>query len=558
MTNYKLGRRTPKNAPAIKLSDVLTGTVPDHPLAADFLNIGGWQMLGNDTHGDCITPETRVLTADLRWVPAGDLLVGDKLLAFTEEPVIGEIDGAKSKGRYYTPAVVECIDRVIRPCYELEFDDGTVVRSSEGHRWLVGSLSNGAKWVETKNLKAGGHNASSVGKPFDVWDTDESYAAGYVAAALDGEGNLDQQGTTQRVVFSQVQNPMLDEVERCFKALDIEYRHGIDPRSQRYESRQDVHRISVGKRRDFLRLMGSVRPARLLPKLDIAKLGRLDRTNVARLVRKTHVGDQEVVMLNTTSRTYFAEGLTSHNCVAVTWSNERRLLTRLQGAENYPSQDQVFEFYKTQNPNFPTDDNGMDIQTGFEYLLANGGPDGVKPLAFAKVDYKNLDEVKAALAIFGCLWVGVNVQDVNMQQFDEGAPWDYQTNGSLDGGHSVICGGYDSDLAGGDVTFVTWGQETSFTDNFWSHLTEEAWVVIWPEHLGTNQFQQGVDQQKLADAYKAITGRDFPGQPQPSPSPAPSPAGNTQMAVQEVIDAVKHAEQLRCILNRALNELQRG
>lgn len=528
----KLGRRAPTGAPALRLSAVLSGKVPDHPVQLDYLGPAGWQMLGNNQYGDCVTPETRILTADLRWLPASDLAVGDSLLTFTEQPVAATIDGAKSKGRYYEPAVVECVDRVTRPTYELEFDDGTVVRSSSGHKWLCGSLANGARWVETQNLKAGGVNASTVGKPLDVWDTDNTYEAGYLAAALDGEGNLDQQDTTQRVMFSQVGNAMLDQVEQSLKALDIDYTHTVDQRSTRtYDGpRQDVHRLAVGKRAHFLRLMGSVRPARLLPKLDIAKLGRLDRTGTARLVRKTFLGDREVVMLNTTSGTYFAEGLTSHNCVAVTWANLRRIMTRLVGFEAYPELTQVLDLYRTQNPDFPTDDGGMVIQDCLDHLRKEGGPDGVHAVAFAKVDHTNPDEVKAAIAIFGAVWVGVNVQQANMDQFDRMQPWDYVDGSPDDGGHSVLVGGYDGDGQGGDERFITWATETAFTDGYWGRQVEEAWVVVWPEHLGTAQFLQGVDQTALAEAFQSLTGQALPGNgdgpvtpPAPEP-PSPGPA----------------------------------
>ena len=65
----------------------------------------------------------------------------------------------------------------------------------------------------------------------------------------------------------------------------------------------------------------------------------------------------------------------------------------------------------------------MDVQTGLEYLHANGGPDGVRAVAFAKVDHTNLDEVKAAIAIFGSLWLGVLVLDANQTEFSDGKPW---------------------------------------------------------------------------------------------------------------------------------------
>lgn len=219
------------------------------------------------------------------------------------------------------------------------------------------------------------------------------------------------------------------------------------------------------------------------------------------------------------------------DCVAVTWSNFRRLVTKFLSTENYPTQDQVWQVYKTQNPNFDPNgtadtngpgsqaDQGMDIQTLLEYLVKTGGPDGVKAIAFAKVDHTNQQELDAALAIFGGVWVGVNVLQANMQEFNAGKPWDYVAGSPLDGGHSVLAGGYAQT---GGTRFITWAAETEFTQGFLQHQVEETWIVIWPEHLGTAQFEAGIDQAALASAYTALTGRPFPIQPTP-PAPQPSP-----------------------------------
>jgi hypothetical protein len=153
------------------------------------------------------------------------------------------------------------------------------------------------------------------------------------------------------------------------------------------------------------------------------------------------------------------------DCVAVTWANMRRLVTGvLTPVECYPTLDQVIMLYKTQNPSFPTQDDGMEIQTCLEYLLHDGGPDGIKMVAFAKVNMSNLEEVKAALAIFGCLWIGTFVQQANMTQFNQGQPWDHVPNSPIVGGHSVLGGGYLG-AATNDIRFITWSRETGFTDN---------------------------------------------------------------------------------------------
>ena len=231
------------------------------------------------------------------------------------------------------------------------------------------------------------------------------------------------------------------------------------------------------------------------------------------------------------------------DCAAVCWANMRYFVTSMLTPQpNYPDQEQVFTIYRTQNPDFvadhnnPVEDNGMDVQTLLEYLTKNAGPDGAKLLGFALVDLTNQDEIDAALAIFGCLFLGIEVQDANMQDFSDGKPWDYHANSQIDGGHAVLGGGYLG-TAKDDVQFITWAKETGMTDKFWNKLvatsgTGEAWVCIWNEYLGTEQFQQGIDLQKLSDAYKEITGRPFPVSildPSPSPSPvvpAPEPSNN--------------------------------
>jgi len=207
------------------------------------------------------------------------------------------------------------------------------------------------------------------------------------------------------------------------------------------------------------------------------------------------------------------------DCNAVAWANMRRLITATLSVENYPSQAQVWQFYQTQNPQFdPTGtaqtngpgssaDQGMEVQTGLEFLQTQGGPDGVKAVAFARVDQTNLSEMEAALAIFGGIWLGITVLDANQQEFAQGQAWTDVNGSPVDGGHAILAGGYAP-----DVKFITWAQETEFGPTFWNGsvggtpLVEEAWAVIWPEHLGSKEFLQSVDLKQLAADYLEITG----------------------------------------------------
>jgi hypothetical protein len=249
------------------------------------------------------------------------------------------------------------------------------------------------------------------------------------------------------------------------------------------------------------------------------------------------------------------------DCVAVTWANVRRLVTAtLTAQEEYPPQNQVWQVYQTQNPQFDPNggadtgpgspaDGGMDIQTLLELLVTTGGPDGVKAAGFAQVDHTNPAEVKAAIALFGYVWTGVNVLTINPQEFNGGQPWDWSPTSPVEGGHSVVTGGYGAPGAGplgGDERFISWAQETSFTDAFWQHCVEEAWVVIWPEHLGSREFLAGMNMQQLAADYTAITGKPFPAvitPPKPEPPapvpPAPVPPAPSQNPVAELIQKLE-------------------
>ena len=214
------------------------------------------------------------------------------------------------------------------------------------------------------------------------------------------------------------------------------------------------------------------------------------------------------------------------DCVPVTAANTRRLVTAVLSTEYYWTLAQVIAFYKTQNPGFPQQDDGMDIQTALEYLVKTGGPDGVKAVGFAKVDYTNPAEVQAAIAIFGSVWTGINVQAAQQDQFSAGQPWDWVPGSAIEGGHSIVVGGYGEPRPGalaGDEDMITWAEETSFTDNFWSAGTEECWVVIWPEHLGSKEFLAGVNLAAFAADYTEITGDPFPAVIPPSPVPVPVP-----------------------------------
>lgn len=159
--------------------------------------------------------------------------------------------------------------------------------------------------------------ASHVVKPIDVWSELNTRASGYLAAAFDGEGHLLQSDKTHKknagvadtlVGFTQKDNPMLNKVKLHLVELGFHYTEET-PRDR------NLHRLNVCRKKDLLRLLGSIRPVRLLARFNPNIMGTLNGNNSSfvRLVHHVNIGYQYVATIRTSSRTFLAEGFASHN-----------------------------------------------------------------------------------------------------------------------------------------------------------------------------------------------------------------------------------------------------
>lgn len=221
------------------------------------------------------------------------------------------------------------------------------------------------------------------------------------------------------------------------------------------------------------------------------------------------------------------------DCGPVSVANSRREVTaRLSGRMVAPTQDDVFDLYRRSgNPQFDpatgADDNGVNMQ---EMLGAvqRGGIGGTRCLGFAQVDTSNLDEMQAAVAVFGFLLLGVTLEAAQQSQTQSGV-WDYRPSGMW-GGHAILGGAYASSPA--ELEVITWAQHVKMTSAFMRHQLSEAWAVVWPEHLTDHGFLQGVDLRAFAAAWEAVTGLPFPAPvPPPPPPPPPPPSGSRTIVV---------------------------
>lgn len=262
---------------------------------------------------NCLDPDTRVLTADLVWKRIDDLAEGESLMAFDEET-----DGTPGSSRRLREAQVEHKWDTYGLAYRISFDDGTSVVCSGNHRWLASGDQKGKNWswrsIETpsrEGLRGGGNPKSlKVGDLIrkvttDPWEQETSYESGYLAGMLDGEGHV-RWDAGLRVVFTQKPGPVLDRVDRHLGQLG-------------YTTRSHVHapsgcvNVNVSGI-EGLRLIGSLGLTRLAGNLRPQWEGKTFRRAASKkIVSIEPLEEQRLVDLQTSTGTFIAEGLASHN-----------------------------------------------------------------------------------------------------------------------------------------------------------------------------------------------------------------------------------------------------
>jgi hypothetical protein len=100
---------------------------------------------------------------------------------------------------------------------------------------------------------------------------------------------------------------------------------------------------------------------------------------------------------------------------------------------------------------------------------------GDKILAYTSIDPKNHTHIEQAIQLFGGVYLGFQVQQNCVQEFNAHQPW---TPGPLtNDGHAVFATGYDQN----GVTVLTWGNTQKATWAWWDECVDEAYAILPPE-----------------------------------------------------------------------------
>ena len=119
-------------------------------------------------------------------------------------------------------------------------------------------------------------------------------------------------------------------------------------------------------------------------------------------------------------------------------------------------------------------DSGLNELDVLNYWRANA-VDGDAIMAFVTIDPKNHTHVQQAIQLFGGVYIGFQVQQNCIQEFDAHQPW---TPGPLTtDGHAVFTVGYDQN----EVNVLTWGNTQKATWAWWDECVDEAYAILPPE-----------------------------------------------------------------------------
>lgn len=288
-------------------------------------------ILKGRQQGCCLAPETLVLTADLRWVRIDSLEPGQKLVATDEETTSKAPGAGGGRGRKMRTAEVEAVVFTRQPSYRITLDDGRELVTSGKHRWLVRKSQTQWNWRSIDGATADGRDGIKVGdklrsvtSPWGDATMDDAWFGG----VIDGEGSLDFGGTGVTLAVSQRANGVLARMDEFCAGRGYGHYVVSDDGPRKTKLGHDaVHAITLSNLSKMFEVMGRSRPVRFIDKhwWD----GKSMPDGGERVITKIEfLGELDVVDIQTSTGTFVAEGIVSHNSTYVAARYYKRTSTK--------------------------------------------------------------------------------------------------------------------------------------------------------------------------------------------------------------------------------------
>lgn len=201
-------------------------------------------------------------------------------------------------------------------------------------------------------------------------------------------------------------------------------------------------------------------------------------------------------------------------------------------ATNFTTQDAInmYEVVGGYVPGQPNTDQGAELIDGLKYWASPGlGVGTFKCDAYAQFNLSGANGIamlQQVIADFGVAYLGLEVPQSAMQQFDAGQPWTVVPRSPIEGGHCVPGVDYDA----GGLWVVTWAARQYVSWAFVAKYFDEAWAVTSVDLVKAagGSIATGIDVASANADWAALNpgsnnAAPFPTGPAPTPTPTPTP-----------------------------------
>lgn len=319
-----------KNRKSQEVLDAIISDFDERQVSIELLVLKARQV------GMCLNPDTKILTADLEWKRIDDLVIGEEIVSVDEGVTLeqrranqAKSVGDRRKGIKRVCSSVRNLDRKMRTAkieakwdvYEeairLTFTDGRILCATPEHKFLIKQRGGtDPRWQLTKHIGVG----DEIRFITSTW-TDTDLDDAWISGVLDGEGSLNLSKSGVEVKFTQVLNAVYDRFLKYVRNQGYSFQVGIDQRvpdpSQKTKlGSQDVGRISLARMDEVFKIIGKTRPVRFIGTRwweGKSLPGKKSGIGWEKVIKIELLPRQRMIDIQTSTKTFIAEGFVSHN-----------------------------------------------------------------------------------------------------------------------------------------------------------------------------------------------------------------------------------------------------
>lgn len=262
--------------------------------------------------GFCLSPETRILSSDLEWITLDDVKIGQSIMAVDEHA----LSKGKGSARKLRVAAVEKKFEVFEEAFEIELETGVILTSTGPHRFLCRQRGGTASdWRRVEKMQIG----DEIRAVTDTWGA-SAFEDGWFSGLLDGEGSMRQKKMGFEICVAQVPGAVLDRARDYLAKNHFSFREDIDTRKAGEKSKfgsKPVHKLVLSRSGEAMRLLGKCRPHRFGRQWWNGRGLPGDGNSWVKIVSIRSVGKRRMIDLQTSEKTFIAEGLVSHNSTEI-------------------------------------------------------------------------------------------------------------------------------------------------------------------------------------------------------------------------------------------------